>query len=99
MSSEKFLELLKSPDGGRSIERLLGSHKSPGEWVTEAIRRAMLLLFSGAGFLIAYRLTDFSGHEMFLILGCFSVGIGIGYLVAAALTRRRARRDNTDPAP
>jgi len=99
LSSEKFLELLKSPDGRQSIERLLGSSGSPDEWVTDAVRRAILLLFAGPAFLVVYGLTDFSGHEMFLILGCSSVAIGIGYLVAAALTRGRARRANTDPAP
>ena len=99
MSSEKFLELLESPDGRRSVERLVGSYKSPAEWVTDAIRRAILLLFSGPAFITVYMLTDFSGHEIFLGLGSVSVGLGIGYLVAAALTRGRARRDSTDPAP
>ena len=99
LSSEEFLDLLKSRDGRRSIERLLGSHKSPDEWVTDAIRRAILLLFAGFAFLTVYRLTDFSGHEMFLAVGCSSVGVGIGYLVAAALTRGRARPENSDPAP
>lgn len=98
MSSEEFLDLLKSGDGRRSIERLLGSYKSPDEWVREAVRRAVLLLFSGPAFLAVYGLTDFSGREMFLALGSLSVAVGIGYLVAAALTRGRARGENTNSA-
>ena len=90
MGSEEFLELLQSPDGRHSIERMLGTSRSPGEWVTDAIRRAILLLFVGPAFLIVFALADFSGHEMFLALGSLSIAVGLGYLVAAALTRRRA---------
>ncbi len=92
MSSEKFLELLQSPDGRQSVERMLGTSRSPGEWVTDAIRRAILLLFVGPAFLIVFVLADFSGHEMFLALGSLSITVGFGYLVAAALTRGRAGR-------
>lgn len=97
MSSEEFLDLLKSQDGRRSIERLLGSYQSAGEWITDAIRRSVLLVFAGSAFVLVYRLTDFSGREIFLILGSLAVSIGVGYLFAAAITR--ARSANTDPAP
>jgi len=90
MSSEQFLELLDSQEGRRSIERLLGTSRSPGEWVTDAIRRAILLLAAGPALLIVFRLGDFSGREIFLVLGSLSIAIGIGYLVAAAATRARA---------
>ncbi len=99
LGTEEFLDLLRSRDGRRSVERMLGSHRSPDEWVTDAIRRGILLLFFGPAFLAVYGLTDFSGHEMFLALGSGSVGLGIGYLVAAALTRGRAKREDADPAP
>ena len=98
MSSEEFLELLRSPEGQRSRERLVGTRKSPGEWVTDAVRRAVLLLFAGGALLLVYPRMDFSGREMFLILGSVAIGVGVGYLVAAALTRRRARRETTEPA-
>ena len=90
MSSEEFLDLLRSPDGRQSVERILGTSRSAGEWVTDAIRRAILLLFAGPALLIVFALVDFSGHEMFLALGSLSIAVGIGYLVAAALTRGRA---------
>ncbi|ANM30890.1 hypothetical protein ABI59_16885 [Acidobacteria bacterium Mor1] len=90
MSSEQFLELLQSAEGRRSIERLLGTSRSAGEWVTDAIRRATLLLFVGPAFLLVFALVDFSGQEIFLALGALSIAIGVGYLVAAALTRGRA---------
>jgi len=99
MSSEEFLDLLKSRDARRSIERLIGSYKSPDEWVKDAIRRAILLLFAAPAFITVYALTDFSGHEIFLVLGCLCVGVGIGYLIASAFTRGRARREGADPAP
>lgn len=92
MGSEQFLELLQSPEGRQSVERMLGTSRSPGEWVTDAIRRAILLLFSGPAFLIVFFLAEFSGHEIFLGLGSLSIAAGFGYLVAAALTRGRAGR-------
>jgi len=92
MSSEQFLEVLQSPDGRQSVERLLGTSRSPDEWVTDAIRRAMLLLFAGPALLIVFILGDFSGQEIFLALGSLSIAVGLGYLFAAALTRRRAGR-------
>ena len=98
MSSEEFLELLRSPDGGRSLERLIGTHKSPDEWVTDAVRRAVFLLFAGIAGIAVYFLTDFSGQEIPLGLGSLSIAVGLGYLITAALTRRRARRENTERA-
>lgn len=92
MSSEQFLEVLQSPDGRQSVERMLGTSRSPDEWVTDAIRRAILLLFAGPALLIVFFLGDFSGQEVFLALGSLSIAVGLGYLVAAALTRRRAGR-------
>lgn len=90
MGSEEFLELLQNEKGRLSVERILGTARSPGEWVTDAIRRAVLLLFAGPALLIVFRLGDFSGQEIFLVLGSLSIANGIGYLVAAALTRGRA---------
>lgn len=98
MSSEEFLDLLKSSEGRRSIERLIGDHKSPEEWITAAVRRSIFLLLTGVAGVIVYLVTDFSGHEIPLVLGSLSVAVGLGYLVAAALTRGRARRETTDPA-
>ena len=92
MSSEQFLDLLQSPDGRQSVERMLGTSRSAGEWVTDAIRRAILLLFAGPALLLVFFLTDFSGHEIFLALGSLSIAVGLGYLVAAALTRGRSGR-------
>lgn len=96
LDSKEFLELLHSPNGRRSIERLLGSSESPREWVTIALRRAIFLVLAGVTFIVVYGVTDFSGHEMFLVTGSLAVSVGIGYLLAAALTRRRARRDDAD---
>lgn len=96
MSSEEFLEVLRSPDGGRSLERLIGSHKPPDEWITDAVHRAVFLLFGGAAGVAVYLLTDFSGHEIPLGLGSLSIAVGLGYLVAAGLTRRRARRETRE---
>ena len=90
MGSEQFLELLQSAEGRRSVERMLGTSRSAGEWVTEAIRRAVLLLCAGPALLVVFYLVDFSGQEIFLALGSLSIAVGIGYLVAAALTRGRA---------
>ncbi len=98
LSSEEFLEVLQSPDGRRSIERLLGSYESPEAWVRNAIRRAILLVFAGVALITAYAQTDFSGHELLLVLGSLSAALGLGYLVGAALTRARAGRENADPA-
>ena len=98
MSSEEFLEVLRSPDGGKSLERLIGSQKSPEDWATDAVRRAIFLLFAGIAGIAAYLVTDFSGREIPLGLGSLAVAVGLGYLVAAALTRRRARRDDRDRA-
>lgn len=92
MSSEEFYELLQSPDGRQSVERMLGTSRAPGEWVTDAIRRAILLLFAGPALLVVFVLADFSGHEIFLALGSLSIAVGLGYLVAAALTRGRTGR-------
>ena len=99
MSSQEFLDLLRSPEGQESIGRLLGTHKSPGEWATEAVRRAILLLCAGPALLVVYRMADFSGREILLVMGSLSVAVGIGDLVAATLTRRRERRIGSDPAP
>lgn len=90
MGSERFLDLLQSEEGRRSVERILGTTRPPGEWVTDAIRRAILLLFAGPALLIVFHVSDFSGQEIFLVLGSLSIAVGIGYLAAAALTRRRA---------
>ena len=89
MDSEEFLELLHSAEGRRSLERLLGTERSPDEWVTDAKRRAVLLLCAGPAFLLVYSLGDFTGHEIFLFLGALSISVGFGYLLAAALTRSR----------
>ena len=89
MDSEKFLELLQSEAGRRSVERLLGTERSAREWVTEALRRGTILLCAGPAFLVVYFVTDFSGHEMFLVLGVLSVAVGLGFLLAAAITRAR----------
>jgi len=96
MSSEEFLRLLESPDGGRSIERLLGNHKTADEWVTDALRRAIFLILAGIAGVIVYLVTDYSGREITLILGSLFVAVGVGYLIAAALTRSRARSHDID---
>jgi len=98
LSSEEFVDLLKSSAGRRSVERVLGTYKPAGEWVTDAIRRSIVLIFVGIGCIAVYIATDFSGHEIFLAIGCLSVTGAIGYLVAAALTRGRARRDDAENA-
>ncbi len=90
MSSEEFLEVLRSPEGRRSVEKLIGSEKSTEAWITDAIRRAILLLCGGAALLSIHPFLDFSGDEIPLIVGGLSIGVGIGYLVAAMLTRGRA---------
>lgn len=98
MSSEEFLQVLRSSGGGRSLERLIGTHKPPDEWAADAVRRAVFLIFAGAAGVVVYYFTDFSGHEIPLILGSLSIAIGLGYLLAATLTRRRARQEDGDRA-
>lgn len=91
MSSEEFLDLLKSPAGRQSLERLIGTEKSPEAWISEAFRRSVLLLGTGIALIAVYPFLDFSGDEIPLILGAISMGLGLGYLIAAALTRTRLR--------
>lgn len=91
MSSVEFLDLMKSPAGRQSIERLIGSEKSPEAWIREAFRRAVLLICAGIALIAVYPVLDFSGDEIPLILGAVSIGLGIGYLIAAVLTKARAR--------
>lgn len=98
LSSEEFIALLESSAGRRSVERVLGTYKTTDEWITDAIRRSMVLMFGGIAALVVYIVTDFSGREIFLAIGCLSIGGAIGYLIAAALTRVRARREDAETA-
>jgi len=95
MSSEEFVGLLQSSSGRRSVERILGTYKPASEWITDAIRRAVFLAFIGGACLVVYALGDFGGHEMFLVLGCLTLGVAAAFLVAAALTRGR---EDDEPA-
>ncbi len=98
LSSEEFVALLESSAGRRSVERVLGTYKSAEEWTTEAIRRSVVLIFGGLGSVAVYLLEEFSGHQAFLAVGSISIAGALGYLVAAALTRGRARREDSETA-
>ena len=98
LSSEEFVALLESSAGRRSVERILGTYKSAEEWTTEAIRRSVVLIFIGFGSLAVYFLEEFSGHQAFLAAGGVLITGSLGYLVAAALTRGRARREDSETA-
>ncbi|MCP4896782.1 MAG: hypothetical protein GY906_07365 [bacterium] len=98
MSSEEFIALLQTSAGRRSVERILGTYKPASEWITDAIRRAVFLAFIGAGCLAVYTVEDFTGAEIFLAIGCLGLGVSLAFLVAAGLTRGRARRENDEAA-
>jgi len=94
MSSEQFIEILETSSGRRSVERILGTYKPADEWITDAIRRSVVICCIGIACLAVYVLEDFSGHQIFLGVGSVLVGGAVGYLMAAALTRGRARRES-----
>jgi len=97
MSSEEFIDVLKTGAGRRSVERILGTFKPAEEWITDAIRRSVVMCCIGIACLAVYVVEDFSGRQIFLAVGLVLVSGAIGYLIAAALTRGRARRES-DPA-